>query len=59
MEVRIRVHKQVNALRIYDTIRKKVKDIYVDCLLMLKHIGRMTKTLNHTMHAETDHLKNK
>jgi hypothetical protein len=25
MEVQIRVHKQVHALRIYDTIRKKVK----------------------------------
>jgi hypothetical protein len=31
--------------------------IYIDCLLMLEPIGRMTKTLNRTMYAERDHLK--
>jgi hypothetical protein len=31
--------------------------IYVDCLLMLEPIGRMTKTLHPTMYAERDDLK--
>jgi hypothetical protein len=34
------------------------RSIYIDCSLMLEPIGQMTKTLNRTMYAEKDHLKN-
>jgi hypothetical protein len=31
--------------------------IYIDCRLMMEHLGWMTKTLNRTMYAERDHLE--
>jgi hypothetical protein len=57
MEVQIQVHKQVTALRIYDTIRKKVKgDLFLISLVSSADAGDLnrgplvqtTSVLNHS-----------
>jgi hypothetical protein len=56
MEVRIRVHKQVNALGIYDTIQKKVKgDLFLSPFspvstpeLNRRPLVQTTSVLNHS-----------
>jgi hypothetical protein len=64
MEVRIRVHKQVNALRIYDTIWKKVKGglflffLFLQCRrrdLNREPLVQTTSVLNHTTTLPPQH----